>query len=124
MKRSLADTSIRSTAGTIHSFVLYSSYFIMLIYIYLYTRTCSIHTEYRVFSPRPHLLSGLAWVICFIAAQGKILNGVRGLIAMGNVSFTGLRAGQRAGHINSVRQWLICYVFTKCNSYECCKIIK
>ena len=107
MKRILADASTRSTAGTIHSFVSYHSYLIiiMLIYIHIYTHTHAVFIQdiqYSVLDT--HFLSGLAWLICFIATQGKILNGVRGLVTKGNVSFMGLCAEQRAGNINSGRQ--------------------
>lgn len=101
MKRSLADTSTRSTAGTTHSFVLYHSYLIMHIYIHTHTDTHAVFIQDIHCSVLdPHFLSALAWVICFIAAQGKILSGVRGLVTKGNVSFTGLCARQRAGNIN------------------------
>jgi len=71
MKRSLADTSTRSTAGTIHSSVLYHSYLIMLIYIHTYTHTCSSHTGYTVFSPAPHFLSGLGVGYLFYCSTGQ-----------------------------------------------------
>lgn len=41
----------------------------------------------------------------YIAAQGEILDGFRELVSEGKVSLMGLCAGQRAGNINSVREW-------------------